>query len=554
MTDRSRARPLEVVPPLDELQIEDLLLYLLRSPAVQAAADGMLLDEHFHQHEVHLSLLWTISCEHRERYGQLTYIDIKRAVREVMDAGLNNPFTQKMYDRILVEDPYDRTNTGLLDLAFNHVTPGQIQDTAGLDLLRRFLQERKVTGPLRQTLLSIGQAIPVDFSAMIDAVGEAQRAVSVLGQDTDILPFASQDGQDVAANCRAAIPMPIAALARLMPFGMAANEAYTIVAPPGYGKTTILTELAVATGAYFVWQADTAGEPLKTVRVYSWEGRADEVIWRLQANAAQIQKQRLEDAVLRQQLSSNTRNDYQPYEDGIQVSDRAFWLGEQERLERARWLDRVIRIQNMNVRGKGERLLNEVIADCEAATRRGEVIGLITLDHAMAMANRHITAGHAKPDHMRHILAGIADQAAQISIRFSCPVWIAHQTATSNLGRGAIRGRQGGAAECKAWEQPFNIAIDLSAADIHKRQIMTNTKDRRSGMGQAHTVVQLDGALQRVKDLGSRFHVDAIGRIVDSNANQIFSGTMAGQLSTSTPPIITPGSPIARRRQDGVVS
>lgn len=527
MTERTyRAPAMEVVPPIGEEQIEDLLLYLLRSAAVQSAADGLLLAEHFYPHEAHLSLLWVVAKEHRERYGQLTYMDVRRAVKEVLDAGLHTTFTQRMYDRLLREDTYDRKNTGLLDLAFNHVTPGQISDIAGLDLLRRFLQERKVTGPLRQTLLSLGQAVPVDFSALIEAAGESQRSVSVIGQTTDILPFAEvEDAQDEVDDCRVAIPVPIPALARLMPFGMAAGETYTIIAPPGYGKTTVLTELAVSTGAYFLSRADLANEPLKTVRVYSWEGPAKEARWRLQASAAQIQKQRLEDATLRRQLSSNTRGDYQDYETHLQPSDRSLWLGEQERLEQAKWLNRVVRIQDMQLPGRGTRLLTEVLADCEAAMQRGETIGLITIDHAMIMANMYAMAGHAKLDHMRHILAGIASQAVQLAVRCQCPVWVAHQMKTPDLGKGAVRGRQGGAAECGAWEQPFNYSFILSAADSKGHQILTNTKDRRSGLGQSHVVVKLDGALQRIRDLSASHQIDAAGRIVDSSVVRLFGGS-----------------------------
>ena len=521
MTQR-QATPM-VGAPLSAYDIEDLMIYLLRFPQVFNAADPLLEVSHFDfDTESHYALLWSVIQEQWHAYGTLTYFELRRELYNLIQADGSQNYTPQQIDALMWEDPNDQGNSGLLYLAFYFITDDKLNPQAGITLLRRFLHERSVVQPLRTLLNNAGNGVLLDVQAVINATSTQQIRVQGLGQSSVCLPFLDVEEEEEVRDSFPVMVEPFQS--NLMHQGQAVGEAYGLMAPPGFGKTTLLTHLAVNTGRYFYSQASVTNTRPKSVWSFTWEEEAVNLRWRIQACAAGVEKQRLESKVLRQQLTSVAENNLLAYERLLQ-SQGSQPQGERERLADARWVNEVIRIGDMTVPGRGENLYQDVYAELDRAVHDGEQIGMICLDHAMMMADRYIAAGMGKQDHMRHILRQIADGAKQLAIRYRCSVWIAHQARTALAAKSATAKIVTGAgAECGSFEQPLVYSFVLGPPNNDDISLLWCTKDRKTGKAGNSACVRINGALQRIEDCSGQFAVDGMmGRIVNRNE----TGTIA---------------------------
>lgn len=536
-------------PRMTIRDIEDLVIYLLRVQAVADMATDMLQVDHFDfDTESIYALVWAVSSAQRTTYGDVSYVDLQRELSNAIEADGQQTYTADQIDSVMIEDQHDRGTTGLLHLAFHYIQDWELNPDVGIALLQRFLHERTVVQPLQTLITSSSAGVLLDLQQIIDATSTQQLRIRSLNQGGPLLPFAA-DGE--IEPVRDSFPVPIAPfMDSLMPEGQAAGEAYCIMALPSFGKTTILTHLAVATGQYFFAQAAQTQVIPKTVWTFTWEEEGINLRWRLQSCAAKIQKQRLESKTDRLQLTSAAANNLLAYEQALQIPGSPK-RGELDRLHAARWMQDVIRISDMRLPGRGENLYRDVHQELDNALRRGEQIGMIVLDHAMKMADRYIMAGHAKQDHMRHVLRQIADGAQVLADRYHCPVWIAHQAKTALAVKSATSQISTGAgAECGSFEQPLTYSFVLGPKNTDGISLLWSTKDRKTGRGMTSACIRLDGALQQIKDCSQDYVVDGnMGRIVNRNE----AGTIApAHVNPGYGGVVRRAHPTLQGRRDGI--
>ena len=300
-------------PRLSLRDIEDLLIYLLRVPAVANTAAELLKVEHFDfDTESIYALVWAVCSAQRETYGDVSYLDLQRELFNAIEADGQQTYTADQIDSVMIEDQHDRGTTGLLHLAFYYIQDCDLNPDIGLSLLQRFLHERTVVQPLQTLMTNASSGVLLDLQQIIEATSTQQMRISNLSNSGPLLAFA-EEGE--VEPVRDSFPVPVEPFTNLlMSEGQAAGEAYCIMALPSYGKTTILAHLAVATGQQFFAAARQASEPPKTVWTFTWEEEGINLRWRLQSCAARVQKQRLESKEQRQTLSSAARNNLQAYE------------------------------------------------------------------------------------------------------------------------------------------------------------------------------------------------------------------------------------------------
>lgn len=128
----------------------------------------------------------------------------------------------------------------------------------------------------------------------------------------------------------------------------------------------------------------------------------------------------------------------------------------------------------------------------------------MVFDHISGMAQTMMRKGTIKRDHLRHVPRELVNQISSlVAKRFGVPALVFHQLS----GESNKRARNSTAmidhtdgSECKSVAEFADYAVQTTMPDSNGFCRFHNTKYRRTGAPQVPTVIQVQGAFQRVVD------------------------------------------------------
>lgn len=520
MARQRRETPAEPVRQISLRHINDLFCYIAQCPAVTEMAVQQLKPEHFDQDkEPHMGLLWAVMLSVWQRVKRLPIKTIERELCDTLDDSGDTTLTPRQ-QQVLRDGK-------LLTWIFN---PGCALDAEdGLILLREFLLDRAVVAPFEHAVHT--GALRNDLSNLLQGFSESTERVRNIGISSLYTIFPEEWQRLTRPGSR----IGVASFDRFMTEGDAPGEAYGILGPTGGGKTMSMIDISVSRAMQYLNTAPDPADPRRPVVVIaSYEEPKVQMRARILARAAMINKTRLEQI-----------EDYSALSRRGQLCDYEVELARQEGMDPMNMGGEFERLQEigpalagalvvLDMTGddsaKGDGGIPELRAELMDFERRNPEcrVGTVLIDYAGLMISRQLAALGKDFSEMRHYLRLIGTECkTKIGQAFNCSVWIAHQfSGEANKRSSTARMHHADAAEGKSFADGLVYCFGLGTPEEDTRlTILHCTKDRRTGNNGKRTIVQLDGAFQRIKDVSAEYCIDvSTQRIVSNRTASEFSG------------------------------
>lgn len=309
--------------------------------------------------------------------------------------------------------------------------------------------------------------------------------------------------------------------------GHTGGEVYMFMAPLGTCKT-LLAVLGVAKGARHArtLYAQAGGKgPVPVAVLVSYETAPEELQRRVASCAARVDNKRIA-AVKRGEATLSTAENLEDYEQEMFAARLQAGLkvkGEQERIAAAEtWINRHTLFLDMTGEsrpgvGTGfvaelARELKRVLQPCELRPH-GAYPVVVWVDHLSAMLRRYKPTRDLDAGARRKLVIDAAgDLAGEVAKPFRCPVWLNHQlSGEANDRPPGARIDHTDASEAKLAAEYAAFAIVVGRQDEAGRCRIQCTKHRRENP-QSYRVIQIEGAVGRIRDVTRDFTVDAHGR------------------------------------------
>lgn len=513
------------VPRLEQEAIEHMFEALLTEPEVFQEARQHLLPEHFDPDtETILSVLWVVMLEQMQKHGEFRYKPLRLALLEAVaeDDGLE--ITREAAAFLLAES--DASTTGLLDYIFNkRLDTEKVTADHGMDVLRRFLEERAVVDKLQEiTSARYGSGVASNYTELLEAITVEQSRIRSMGQSSAQIPVPDS----WAPTPLRGVKSLIAPFDNFMPHGQPYGGVCGLLAPMGVGKTTAATHLAVSTAKYFQFLHDEMGEPLRVSVIVTYEEPVDRLRNRVIACGAQVSKTTLDRASGWDDFA--TTGSKLEYEKGIEflpeyaVPDGdGQILGERERIHvSATWLNRNLVLLDMSGMGRGglrkstgDGYIPELKAELARLQRTMKLpIGQVVVDYVGKMIDRHMRAEDIELGHLRHWIRACPDQLRmEIAEPFDCTVWALHQMSGEATKKNATaKLHHSDAAEGRMFAENMHYCFVIGNKDEGTRvSLLHCSKDRDTGNENKRVLIEVNGMMQRIEDREGQFAVDDYG-------------------------------------------
>jgi hypothetical protein len=283
--DAKRTKP-EVGAKLTRVEIDTLLVTMMKSSRVRAAACRFVKIEHFNQFtELAPSLLAHVIAEIAPKYADveaIPYVDLRTATNallEMCDASVGDAERADLMRVPTDSDP----RTGLIYHAYKNVSRDDFTELAALELLKRFVTERVIHARIKELLLGVGDRVVSNYSSLmaenqrlaeeLEAITRPPLAGASFGERSD--PHEATVARD---RGRGLLGLKTG-LVELDARTLGLRGLTTIAAAPGRGKTALTLALAVGACRYH--------EDNDAVVLYlSLEMDADKIMSRLKAHAS----------------------------------------------------------------------------------------------------------------------------------------------------------------------------------------------------------------------------------------------------------------------------
>lgn len=522
---RRRETPADPVRQISLRDINDLFCYIANCPAVTEMAVQQLKPEHFDpDKEPHMGLLWAVMLSVWNRVKRLPVKTIERELYDTLEESGDTTLTPKQQQ--VLKD-------GVL-LKYIFAPAFDLDPEDGLILLREFLLDRAVLTPF-ETAVTSG-ALRSDLSNLMQGFSETTERVRNIGVSSLYSIFPDEWQRLTRPGSR----IGVSAFDRFMTEGDAPGESYGILGPTGGGKTMSMVDISVSRALQYMSTVPDADDPRRPVVVIaSYEEPKVQMRARILARAAMIHKTRLEQV-----------DDYAALSRRGQLCEYEVAMARQEGLDPANMGGEFDRLQEIGPALAGSLVVLDMTGD-ESAKGSGGIpelraelmdferrhpdcrVGTVLVDYAGLMISRQLAAAGKDFSEMRHYLRLIGTEIkTQIGQHFNCSVWVAHQfSGEANKRSSTAKMHHADAAEGKSFADGLVYCFGLGTPEEDtKLTVLHCTKDRRTGNNGKRTIVQLDGAFQRIKDVSAEYCIDvSTQRIVSNRTASEFGGATHGR-------------------------
>ena len=174
-------------PRMTHDELQNLLIYIIRSPAVYSEARRLIdlnyWDPHFERNYlVLIGGFFAVADTKLYEIENIHYAAVHTEVRCRMDDDpilkSNAHAIKNIIGRPTDPDPYN----GLLYHACHGVDEDELHIPYGMMLLKKFLHERQVIDKVRQVLDGAGGRIPIGFKAKLVQAQETAAAIEAIGR------------------------------------------------------------------------------------------------------------------------------------------------------------------------------------------------------------------------------------------------------------------------------------------------------------------------------------------------------------------------------------
>lgn len=520
-----------VRPRMVQHEIEFMLASAIRSEAVYLAAKDRLSDTTlFENDEARYVLLWRASNSALADSKNSLPPDpttAKEIVASYVAAEVASDPSRRYYtpsvERLVLD------NGGLLDAVFALPMDRAVEDR-GINLLAKFVTERRIGDPIRRALAGISsQETLADPQALIAAI--ERHACDIGGISLD-------PGEDAFLGTFESLPpgpkvttTGVRGLDELMNGGHAPREAYVVLAPSGGGKSALCSQIAIEGAKIQSAIASELGPDMAGYWYYfSWELSKDELRARMYGYGAKIHGDSFkEDAVTRTMPSLSTSTDpatlksyeFEPYVN----SPGNPMMGERERLKmlNARMSGANSRLKivdfSANAGGKaGFGGVDELARYLHLERARGRKAAGVVIDYAGLVVKRYREHHRLKPGDEYVLLEGFVNEVrSKLSIPYECPSWVLHQLhgSASKLGPGRVA-HHSEARGCQNFADNADFGIQMGNRVMSTGILqMKATKHRRAAGRDDGVMMHFDGRFGVFSDPNQTFIVDpSTGQIV----------------------------------------
>lgn len=514
----------EMSATVTHVDLQGLFPYLVRVDAVYLAAEERLTPQLFDlQNEQHFALVWSSTAALRRRYRRAPFLqEIEHhAVNAASLDGVDTEAVEKLLSFIY------RADVPLADL----------RNTAeyGLDLLKKFMVERKVGVAVREHLQSTNfEVIPADLPSFLAHHAQEAERLSGLNQLRGISAYAEDMFQrtETVFNTTST---GFRFLDEAMSGGTTSAEINAIVAPTDGGKT--LAAVCLGKG-HAVQQRlrHLAGEPHGLTVYFTYETDSQDLRLRFVSSVASISMQSLM-AVHSEDDLSRAPN-YKPYEISrfrLQIAEARRqgqqFPGEYERLQMHKdLLGTYFWICDMRGDGRegnqqGRGYLGEMASILDRVSQERQVpISMVLIDYAGLACERYMEARKEKIDNKTAHLSRFGDHCRTMLVdRFGCAVWALQQASgEANTKSPATALKHTDTRDSKTFCDNMNYAVCLGMPDPRSRvQVMYLSKSkRRPATAPNECFVILDSDIMSIRDVREEYVRDPrTGQIISAQAH-----------------------------------
>lgn len=553
MTQPAKAGPAPSIPRMSADLVQHLVIYLLAVPRVATEAQKVLEPKHFNI-EPHFEVLWGVVKALHASYGvgsvpfDALYLTVGEAIDQspvpimpalralllAMPDDIGRAVVEGVPDSPTVDRP------GLLHYAYNSQDIGLLDPKYGIDLLKRFLEERSVLDVARRVLAGSEEAVPGDFETTITEVRDQLLRVRGVGRDVDI-DFTAMPEEPEALIVE---PTGIGYLDGLLGGGHVAEEVYMIFGPWKSGKSFAMIDLVESCAEQFYLQAQQ-GLPCKVAYYFSYELSKKEIKQRVAARGADISLRRLMYQI-RKNSDYSRRGALLDYERAMYQAKGMLNVNELPgEFERYNTFAETVgqHVKAVDFRGaasgfedgQGSGGIDEIAGYLRQKVAEGKAPGMIVIDYTNRVVDSYL--GARGKDFERfgrsEVIRFVRQCYPKLGIPFGIPVWLVQQygkEGNETLPTKKLAASM--AAESKTVGADINMCLCWGARDPESNvsQVVLDLTRRTENQG-ATRLVQLQADRARWVDVTGQYelihHGEDAGAIVKKGAASAAKGVDA---------------------------
>lgn len=497
---------LQTDQPITPVQLDYLFGSMLHMPQLLLDASRELTSDCFRmESEAHYATLWQAMSNLWTQYRAIRY----EALVVECDRLFNS---NAMVLDSMREDILAPTDDGLIYSMLRQPTDA-FEEGYARDILRKFLHERIVVGPLRNVASQgFDGSYASNMTGILEKVMASSQRISALSANP--VEQAMPDFDDTILEQENYIRTHVTFIDDRIG-GERPGDANGILGGLGSGKSTLARQLAIS-AARRCYQDYQATGKLKVAFLVSYEEpmkKFQPAIW---SCAAKIHRDRA--SRLRSFAELSTRGNLLDYERTWFKTPTPDSNGERERYQQASiWLNKCLVILDMSGSGKYPDAGTGGVDELAGAVEKNLGLcnaecGGIYIDYAGIMCKRYMYARGINMDHLRHYLNAVGDQVRRrLSEQYNTTSWIFHQlNGDANKRRSTTLQHHSDAADSRSFAENLANCGCLGTVDAQTNCLLLNwSKTRTSSRDDSPPVLQHHSMFSELIDVSKQYEANA---------------------------------------------